>query len=49
MELEQQVVKIDKHYNGVSKAILSRNGIVLQEINEFTIFSELKRQKEKEE
>ena len=49
MELEQQVVKIDKHYNGVSKAILSRNGIVLQEINEFNIFSELKRQKEKEE
>ena len=48
MELEKQVLKIDKHYNGVTKAILSRNGIVLQEINEFNIFAELKRQKEKE-
>ena len=48
-EQQTQISTIDKHYNGVSKALLSRHGIILTEISEFNILKELRRQKEKED
>ena len=48
-QLNSQIVTVDKHYNGIVKAILSRHGIVLHEINEFNILQEYKRVMEKEE
>ena len=47
-ELADQIIRVDKHYNGVAKAMLERHGIILEEINEFNILQEHKRYMEKE-
>lgn len=48
-ELEKRIEVVDKHYNGCCKAILTRHGVILQEISEYNILKELQRIKHKEE
>ena len=38
--LEAEIARVDKHYNDVIKAILTKQGVVLQEINEYNILKE---------
>lgn len=44
-----QIEKVDVHYNGVVKAMLTNKGIMLKEINEFNILKEFQRINKKEE
>ena len=46
--LAQQIQDVDKHYNGVAKAMLTKQGIMLDQINEVTILREFKRISDKE-
>ena len=46
--MEGQVSRIDKHYDGVSRAILAKQGVVLKNIDEYHILKEYQRLKEKE-
>ena len=39
-QMDEQIRKIDKHYDGVSRAILSKQGVMLKEINEYHILKE---------
>ena len=45
--LDGHIRRVDKHYNGVSKAMLVKQGIILKEINELSILKEYKRMSEK--
>lgn len=47
-ELDKKIIAVDIHYNGVAKATLLKQGIVLQEVNEYNIIKELQRIKNKE-
>ena len=38
--MDEKIKKIDKHYDGVSRAILSKQGVMLQEIDEYHILKE---------
>ena len=46
--LDDEIKKVDNHYNGVAKAMLVKQGITLTEINEYNILKELARISEKE-
>lgn len=46
--MDDQMRKIDKHYNGVARAILSKQGVVLEEIGEYHILKEYARMTDKE-
>ena len=46
--MDAQIKKIDKHYDGVSRAILSKQGVMLQQVNEYHILKEYQRLKQKE-
>ena len=35
--LNTKILKVDSHYNGVAKAILAKQGVVLKDINEYNI------------
>ena len=48
-ELREQIRSVDKHYNDVAKAMLSKQGIMLTEINEYNILREFQRITHKEE
>ena len=45
----QHIEKVDVHYNGVVKAMLTNKGIMLKEINEFNILKEFQRINKKED
>lgn len=38
--LDGHIRRVDKHYNGVSNAMLVKQGIMLKEINEYTVLKE---------
>ena len=46
--LDKQVKHIDEHYDGVSRAILSKQGVMLKDIDEYHILKEYARIAEKE-
>ena len=46
--LEAEIARVDKHYNDVIRAILTKQGVVLQEINEYNILKEYGRMAHKE-
>ena len=46
--LEAEIARVDKHYNDVIRAILTKQGVVLQEINEYNILKEYNRMAYKE-
>lgn len=47
-DLEIQIQTVDRHYNGVSRAMLTKQGIMLQEVDELNILKEYGRIAEKE-
>ena len=47
-ELEKSLSLVSAHFNGVARALLSKQGIVLNEINEYSILKEFARIAEKE-
>ena len=47
-KLEAEIERVDKHYNDVIRAILTKQGVVLQEINEYNILKEYNRMAYKE-
>ena len=46
-QLDSHIRRVDKHYNGVSNAILIKLGVKLKEINELNILREYQRQEDK--
>ncbi len=48
IELENMINKVSIHFNGVSRALLTKQGIALNEINEYNILKEFARIAEKE-
>ena len=44
----EKIKSVDRHYNGVSNAMLVKQGVILKEINELTILREYSRIAEKE-
>lgn len=46
--MDKQVKDIDEHYDGVSRAILSKQGVMLKDIDEYHILKEYQRIAEKE-
>jgi hypothetical protein len=46
--MEEKILVVDRHYNGVAKAMLSKQGIVLSQINEYNILKEFQRISSKE-
>lgn len=47
-ELDGHIRRVDRHHNGVQKAMLAKQGIILREITELTVLREYRRIAEKE-
>ena len=41
--------QVDKHYDGIAKAMLAQRGIVLEQVNEYNILKEFAKIKDKED
>ena len=47
-DLDETIIRVDKHYNGVAKALLTKQGILMNNVSEIGILKEFSRITDKE-